>query len=398
MGIISYCCYDFFLLFFVGLDVVLNFILLGVLNFDLLLVVVFDDLNIGVELNVLFWLLVGELKGVGEVLKVLLVDGLNRGVEVKVVDVGGKKRLLVVVVVGVFIELVLLFIVFWVILKGFVVVKILLNRLFVLVVEVEEFLEDGFVMVVVVMDGGREVDGEFIVGVEVFVEVGVMFGKNGLVVFVVEKVDVVLVDKLSGLVVIVVVEEVVVLDLVLLREILNKLVGENVDVVVGVLKMFLGIGIVLVVVVDDIMLDLLFLDNIWVKMFFVLVDIGKLDGVMLVFLFLDGVFLESREIWFGIVLEVGVGVLEIVVGVMLNKLLVLFVVFFEVDDCIKEFKMLGGLLFVFLLLLNILLVMVVVERLRFLKKFLLVCVGVENGNFCVIVVGVVILLELVGDG
>lgn len=398
MGIISYCCYDFFLLFFVGLDVVLNFILLGVLNFDLLLVVVFDDLNIGVELNVLFWLLVGELKGVGEVLKVLLVDGLNRGVEVKVVDVGGKKRLLVVVVVGVFIELVLLFIVFWVILKGFVVVKILLNRLFVLVVEVEEFLEDGFVMVVVVMDGGREVDGEFIVGVEVFVEVGVMFGKNGLVVFVVEKVDVVLVDKLSGLVVIVVVEEVVVLDLVLLREISNKLVGENVDVVVGVLKMFLGIGIVLVVVVDDIMLDLLFLDNIWVKMFFVLVDIGKLDGVMLVFLFLDGVFLESREIWFGIVLEVGVGVLEIVVGVMLNKLLVLFVVFFEIDDCIKEFKMLGGLLFVFLLLLNILLVMVVVERLRFLKKFLLVCVGVENGNFCVIVVGVVILLELVGDG
>ena len=171
----------------------------------------------------------------------------------------------------------------------------MLNRPPALAAEVDESLEDGLVMVVVIVGGGREVNGEPPAGAEALVEAGVILGKNGLAVFVAEKADAVPAGKLSGLAATAVVEEVVVLDLAPPRERSSKPPGGNAGVVAGALKMLPGTGSVLVAVVDDSMLDLLLSDKTWEKMPPALVDTGKPDGVTLVSLFSDGVPLEGRE-------------------------------------------------------------------------------------------------------
>ena len=220
-----------------------------------------------------------------------------------------------------------------------------------------------------------------------------ILGKNGLAVFVAEKADAVLADKLSELAAIAVLEKVVVLDLAPPRERSNKPAGENAGVVAEAPKMLPETGSVLVAVVDDTMLDLLLSDKTWAKIPPALVDVGKPDGVTLVSLFSDGVPLEDRETWPGIVLEVGAGSLETAVGATPKKLLVLPAAPPGADARIRELKMLGGLLLVSPPLPNTLPAMVAVERLRFVKKPSPAGFGAENGYPCVAVAGVAIPLE-----
>lgn len=225
----------------------------------------------------------------------LPVDAPNTGVEAKAVDVGAAKKLPAVVVVGAPTEPAPLLTVPRAAPKRLAVVETLLNRPPALAAEVEESLEDGLAMVVVIVGGRREVNGEPPAGAEALVEAGVMLVKNGLAVFVAEKADAVPADKLSGLAATVVVEEVVVLDLAPPRERSNTPAGGNAGFVAGAPKMLPGTGTVFVVVVDDTMLDLLLSDKTWAKIPPALVDIGKPDGVTLVSLFSDGVPLEGKE-------------------------------------------------------------------------------------------------------
>ena len=88
------------------------------------------------------------------------------------------------------------------------------------------------------------------------------------------------------------------------------------------------------------------------------------------------------------------GLLEIAVGTVPNKLLVLLAAPPGADARIKELKMLGGLLLVSPPLPNTLPARVGVERLRFLKKPSPAGVGAENGNPGVTVAGVTIPLEV----
>lgn len=156
-----------------------------------------------------------------------------------------------------------------IVLKVFVVFVIFLNRLFVVVIEVEEF-GDEFVIMFVDFGVVKVVNEEFINGEEVFLEVEVILGKKGFVLFVIEKVDdVELVVKLNVLFFVEVIEGVVVMVfLVLLREKLNLFLDVGVVdvvvvvVIVEVLKVFLVSSDVFFIFVKDGEFDFIFFERV----------------------------------------------------------------------------------------------------------------------------------------
>lgn len=156
-----------------------------------------------------------------------------------------------------------------IVLKVFVVFVIFLNRLFVVVIEVEEF-GDEFVIMFVDFGVVKVVNEEFINGEEVFLEVEVILGKKGFVLFVIEKVDdVELVVKLNVLFFVEVIEGVVVMVfLVLLREKLNLFLDVGVVdvvvvvVIVEVLKVFFVSSDVFFIFVKDGEFDFIFFERV----------------------------------------------------------------------------------------------------------------------------------------
>lgn len=228
----------------------------------------------------------------------LPLDVPNTGVGAKAVDVDVPKRLPAPVVEGAPKEPIPLLVVLTTTPKALGVLVPLLNRLPVLVAEVDE-PSVGLVMVIVVVGGEAAVNGVLPVGAEAFVVAGLILGKNGVAVFVAEKADgPEPADKLSRLLAVVVVEGAVMPGLAPPSDRPNTPPCADVIVVAGAPKMLPVTGKVLTAVVEGNVLDLLLSDRACAKMPPALVDTpttgGVINAVVLVSLFSDGVPLEGR--------------------------------------------------------------------------------------------------------
>lgn len=228
----------------------------------------------------------------------LPLDVPNTGVGAKAVDADAPNRLPAPVVEGAPKEPIPLLVVLATTPKALGVLMSLLNRPPVPGAEVDETCV-GVVSVIVVVGGETVVNGVLPVGAKVFVEAGLIPGKNGVAVVVAEKAGgPEPADKLRRLLAATVVEGAVVPGLAPPSDKPNTPPGADAVVVAGAPTMLPVAGNVLAAVVEGDMLGLLLSDRACAKMPPALADAptpgGDVNAVVLVSLFSVGVPLEGR--------------------------------------------------------------------------------------------------------